>query len=196
MDTLMPLAFFAFVTSITPGPNNIMLTSSGLRFGFVRTIPHIFGVTVGFCLLLAVCAAGIGSLLLAVPSFEIVLKVVGSAYLLWLAWKLRSMSFSDKPDSSAKPMSFVAALMFQFVNPKAWVMAITGVSAFLPAITPVSLAVLVFCLVFAAVNMPCVSIWAGAGAGLRRLLQQPKWQRAFCTLMVILTVYSALSIWK
>jgi hypothetical protein len=126
MESLLPLALFAFVASITPGPNNIMLTSSGLVFGFARTIPHMLGVTVGFGVVLALCAAGIGSVIVAVPAIHLGLKILGSGYLLYLAWQLRKMAFKQDGDASAKPMSFIGAAAFQFANPKAWVMAITG----------------------------------------------------------------------
>ena len=195
LQTLLPLAIFAFVSSITPGPNNIMLTSSGIRFGFLRSIPHMLGITFGFGVLLAMCAAGIGSLLMAVPQMHLLLKVIGSAYLLYLAWQLRAMAFNERNDGDAHPMTLYGAALFQFANPKAWIMAITGASAFLPLIQPVWLAVTVFCLVFCTVNLPCISVWAGTGAVLRRYLSEPKWQRLFCVVMVILTVYSAISIW-
>jgi threonine/homoserine/homoserine lactone efflux protein len=195
MQSLMPLALFAFVSSITPGPNNIMLTSSGLLFGFARSIPHMLGITVGFGALLALCAAGIGSLLVAMPALQVTLKIVGSGYLLFLAWQLRRMAFRQVEGGAREPMSFMAAAVFQFVNPKAWVMAITGASAFLPLLQPQAVAVAVFCLVFCAVNLPCISVWAGTGAALRRHLAQRKWQRIFCAVMVSLTVYSALGIW-
>jgi threonine/homoserine/homoserine lactone efflux protein len=195
MESLLPLALFAFVSSITPGPNNIMLTSSGILFGFVRSIPHMLGVTIGFGVLLALCAAGIGSLILAVPSIHLILKILGSGYLLYLAWQLRSMRFKQTGTGSAKPMSFFGAAMFQFANPKAWVMAVTGASAFLPLIQPVWFAIALFCLVFCTVNLPCISVWTGTGAALRRYLAQPKWQRIFSAIMVLLTVYSAIAIW-
>lgn len=195
MEALFPLALFAFVSSITPGPNNIMLTSSGVLFGFVRSIPHMLGVTLGFGVLLALSAAGIGSLLLVLPSIHVLLKTLGSGYLLYLAWKLRRISISQDAAASSKPMSFIGAALFQFVNPKAWVMAISGSSAFLPPIQPVAMSILIFCLVFCAVNLPCVSLWAGAGAALRRYLAEPRWQRKFCVVMVLLTAYSALAIW-
>lgn len=194
MESLLPLATFAFVSSITPGPNNIMLTSSGILFGFVRSIPHMLGITFGFGVLLLLCAAGIGTLVLAVPEMHVVLKVLGSAYLLYLAWQLRSMAIGQAR-ASARPMSFAGAALFQFANPKAWVMAVTGVSAFLPLVQPVWLAIALFCLVFCAINLPCVSVWAGAGAALRRHLGKPAWQRVFCGMMVLLTVYSAVAIW-
>ncbi|RJG05415.1 LysE family translocator [Noviherbaspirillum cavernae] len=195
METLLPLALFAFVSSITPGPNNIMLTSSGILFGFVRSIPHMLGITVGFGVMLALCATGIGGLILAVPAIQVILKVLGSGYLLYLAWQLRRMAFRQDDSGRAKPMSFLGAAAFQFANPKAWVMAVTGVSAFLPAMQPVWFAITMFCLVFCAINLPCVGVWAGTGAALRRHLAQPKWQQVFCIVMVSLTVYSAVAIW-
>ncbi|MBV8634804.1 MAG: LysE family translocator [Burkholderiaceae bacterium] len=194
LSTLFPLALFAFVSSITPGPNNIMLTSSGILFGFLRTIPHMLGITFGFGVLLALCAAGVGQLVLAAPAAHLGLKVGGSAYLVWLAWQLRSMAFTQR-EAGAQPMSLFGAALFQFANPKAWVMAVTGASAFLPVMQPLWFAVAVFCLVFCVVNLPCISVWAGAGAVLRRYLAQPKWQRLFCTVMVLLTLYSAAAIW-
>ncbi|MBB3211705.1 threonine/homoserine/homoserine lactone efflux protein [Herbaspirillum sp. Sphag1AN] len=195
MEFLWPLATYAFVSSITPGPNNIMLTSSGIWFGFIRSIPHMLGITCGFAVLLAICAAGIGSLVMAVPAAHVVLKVGGSGYLLYLAWQLRSMGAVSEAPVAAKPMSFTAAAMFQFANPKAWMMAITGAAAFLPSMRPTWLAIAVYCLVFSVVNLPCVSVWAGAGSLLRRFLTQALWRKLFSAVMVLLTIYAALSIW-
>eukprot|EP01037_Dinobryon_pediforme_P034134 gene34134-39919_t len=100
MELLWPLATFAFVTSITPGPNNIMLTSSGIWFGFLRSVPHMLGITCGFAVLLAICAAGIGSLVMALPVVHVLLKVMGSLYLLYLAWKLSSMGVGKTVDAA------------------------------------------------------------------------------------------------
>jgi threonine/homoserine/homoserine lactone efflux protein len=195
LETLLPLAVFAFVSSITPGPNNIMLTSSGIMFGFNRTVPHMLGVTFGFGVMLVLCAAGIGGLVLALPSIHVILKTLGSAYLLYLAWKLRHMSFKSEVGNNHRPMTFFGAAVFQAANPKAWIMAITSASAFLPPLQPIWLSIAVYCLVYCIINLPCVSVWAGAGSVLRRYLAQPLWQRVFCTVMVLLTIYSAVSIW-
>lgn len=195
MEPLLPLALFAFVASITPGPNNLMLTSSGLIFGFMRSIPHMLGTTAGFGVLLALCAAGIGSVVMAVPTIHVALKILGSGYLLYLAWQMRKMAFRQDEHASGKPMSFMGAAAFQFANPKAWVMAITGASAFLPLVQPVGFAIALFCMVFCVINLPCIGVWTGTGAALRRYLEQPKWQRVFCVVMVLLTVYSAVAIW-
>lgn len=195
MNAMLPLAMFALVSSITPGPNNIMLTSSGIWFGFLRSIPHMLGVTCGMIVLLSICAAGIGGLVIAVPGIQFVLKVMGSGYLLYLAWKLRHMQFSQGARGDDRPMSFAAAVLFQFANPKAWIMAITGASAFLPVTEPVWLAIFQYCLVFSVVNLPCIGVWAGTGAFLRRYLSQPGWRTGFSVVMVALTIYSALAIW-
>jgi threonine/homoserine/homoserine lactone efflux protein len=198
MEILLPLAplmSFAFVSSITPGPNNIMLTSSGIWFGFRRSIPHMLGITIGFGVLLAICAAGIGTLVMAVPAMQMVLKSAGSAYLLYLAWQMRAMRFDRDLTQTHQPLGFMGAAAFQFCNPKAWIMAITGGAAFLPPLAPAALAIAVYCLVFCAVNLPCISLWAGAGALLRRYLANPLWRKVFCGVMVLLTVYSALAVW-
>ncbi|MES2932067.1 MAG: LysE family translocator [Pseudomonadota bacterium] len=195
MQSLLPLAMFAFVLSITPGPNNIMLTSSGIVFGFVRSIPHILGISVGGGILLVLCAAGIGSLILALPSAHLMLKVIGSSYLVYLAWQLRRMTFKQAAVEQGTPMPFWGAVLFQFVNPKVWMMGITGAAAFLPAMQPVWLAIGIFTLVFCAVNLPCISLWACIGATLRRYLTQALWQNLFKTLMILATLYSALAVW-
>lgn len=195
MQSLIPLALFAFVSSITPGPNNIMLASSGLRFGFARSIPHVLGVSLGFAAMLAACALGVGGIILALPWLHVVLKLAGSGYLLYLAWQLRDLSLKPGVTAGQRPMTLLGAAVFQFANPKAWLMAITGVAAFMPAMPSVALAILLFCLVFSGVNLPCVSLWAATGAGLRRYLDQPRWQRLFCAVMVGLTLYSAMAIW-
>jgi threonine/homoserine/homoserine lactone efflux protein len=181
--------------TITPGPNNVMLTSSGLMFGFKRSIPHMLGITAGCAIMFALCAVGVGTAFTALPQAEIVLKTVGSAYLLYLAWKLRRISVADDGAETGKPMTFLGATAFQFVNPKAWIMAVSGAAGFLPKLQPFSLAVAVFCVVYCSVGLPCISVWAGAGAALRRYLKQRVWRTAFCAVMVLLTLYSALAVW-
>lgn len=191
---LFPIATFAFVTSITPGPNNIMLASSGVRFGFTRTFPHLFGVVAGFALLTALCGLGIGALLIAVPAIELLLKIAGTAYLLYFAWQLRN-SVVSSAEVDGEPMSFGAAVLFQFANPKAWMMAVTGAAAFMPDLQPYWVSVLLLVALFAGINLPCTASWALLGSLLRRFLHDPAWQRAFNGCMVLLTIYSAAAIW-
>jgi threonine/homoserine/homoserine lactone efflux protein len=192
---LLPLATFAFVTSITPGPNNIMLASSGINFGFMRTVPHIFGVAIGFGALVALCAIGVGALIVAVPAAYFALKVFGTLYLLFFAWQLRAMTIGSTVVATAAPMSFAAAALFQLINPKAWVMAITGAALFTPNLQPYWLAVALLCAIFAGVNLPCIAAWTLLGALLRRFLVDPLRKRLFSGLLVLLTIYSAAAIW-
>lgn len=191
----VPIATFAFVTSITPGPNNIMLASSGVNFGFARTVPHILGVAVGFGALAMLCALGIGAFILALPAAYLALKIIGSAYLLFFAWQLRAISLDANAATTAAPMSFGAASLFQFANPKAWVMAVTGAVAFMPTAPPLVPAALLLSGIFVGVNLPCIATWAALGAWLRRFLTDPRRRQLLSAVLVLLTIYSAVAIW-
>ncbi|MBX9451341.1 MAG: LysE family translocator [Neoaquamicrobium sediminum] len=177
-DLLLALVVFAFVTSITPGPNNFMLLASGVNFGFRRTIPHMLGIGGGFLSLLLGVGFGLGALLTAYPSLHLALKLAGGAYLLYLAWRIAmSRSLSEKDGKAARPMTFLEAAAFQWVNPKAWVMAVTAMAVYSDPAAPF-LSVLVVALAFALVNLPSVSTWAGFGMALRGFLADPvrlKW---------------------
>ncbi len=197
METLLALASFIFVASITPGPNNLMLAASGVGFGLQRTIPHMLGVCVGFAVLVLACGLGVGALLMQTPGAAIALKVVGSGYLVYLAWVLRgNLAAAADNDRSARtrPMSFSAAVAFQFVNPKAWLIGITAAS-FLPALGGDWAALGVFFLVVCTVNFPCITSWAVLGSTIRSQIRNPVWQRRFSGLMVVLTLYAAVMIW-
>ncbi len=177
-DVFVALLVFAFVTSITPGPNNFMLMASGVNFGFRRTIPHMLGIGAGFLSLLLGVGFGLGAVLTAYPSLHVALKIAGGAYLLYLAWRIAaSRSMSNGADASARPMSFLEAAAFQWVNPKAWVMAVTAMAIYTSPEAPFLSVVLVAC-AFALVNLPSVSTWAGFGVALRGFLSDPvrlKW---------------------
>jgi threonine/homoserine/homoserine lactone efflux protein len=177
-DAFAALLVFAFVSSITPGPNNLMLLASGVNFGFVRTIPHMLGIGAGFLSLLLGVGLGLGAVLTAFPQLHFALKIAGGAYLLYLAWKIAmSRSMAEKGEGGAKPMSFLAAAAFQWVNPKAWVMAVTAMAVYTNTERPFFSMILV-AVAFAAVNLPSVSTWAGFGVALRGFLSDPirlKW---------------------
>ena len=144
LDIFLALAAFATVTAFTPGPNNIMVTASGVNFGFTRTLPHILGITLGFVVLLLGCAAGLGAIFAAYPPLQIVLKVAGALYMLWLAWKVATSAPSPaEPDEVARPLSFWQAALFQWVNPKAVVIALSAIAIYVrPANWQVDLVVL------------------------------------------------------
>ncbi|MGO6927534.1 LysE family translocator [Rhizobium ruizarguesonis] len=185
LDTFLALVLFAFTTSITPGPNNMMLFASGVNFGFRRTIPHMFGIGVGL---------GLGALLHTVPMVYTALKFAGGAYLVWIAWKIASSRSLSEGRSGVEPMSFFAAAAFQWVNPKAWVMAVTAMATYTnPQLYLVS--VLIVGLAFAAVNVPSVSTWAGFGSALREWLSDPvrlKWFNISMATLLVLSLWPML----
>jgi len=176
-EAFLALLVYAFVTSVTPGPNNFMLLASGVNFGFARTIPHMLGISAGFFSLLLAVGFGLGAVLTALPSLHIALKVAGGAYLLYLAWRVAMSRTLSSGESKARPMSFFEATAFQWVNPKAWVMAVTAMAVYTNPLRPF-LSVLIICGAFTLVNLPSVSVWAGFGTALRGFLSDPvrlKW---------------------
>jgi threonine/homoserine/homoserine lactone efflux protein len=192
--TFIALFGFAFATSITPGPNNMMLFASGVNFGFRRTIPHMLGIGAGFFTLLVAVGLGLGALLEASPMLHTTIKVLGGAYLIWIAWKIGNTHELGEAKSSAKPMTFLNAAVFQWVNPKAWVMAIGGMAAYADP-NNVTWSVLLVASVFAVVNVPCVSTWAGFGSVLREWLSVPprlKWFNISMALLLVLSLWPML----
>ncbi|OHV78075.1 LysE family translocator [Ensifer sp. LCM 4579] len=188
-DTLLALFLFAFTTSITPGPNNTMLFASGVNFGFVRTIPHMLGIGSGFFALLIAVGLGLGALLHSVPLLYTVLKIAGGAYLVWIAWKIGSSRAIGEGRTGAAPMTFLQAAAFQWVNPKAWVMAVSAMATYTTSDSYL-FSVLVVGLVFALVNVPSVSTWAGFGRVLRHWLSEPVRLKWFNITMAVLLVIS------
>jgi len=183
------LVAFAFVSSITPGPNNLMLMTSGVNFGFARTIPHMLGVSCGFTLMIVLVGAGLAKVFELYPIAHTVLKYASCAYLLYLAWKIATSAApgEKKLADKSRPMTFIEAALFQWVNPKAWTMALTAVSAYtLPADPIVSL--LVVAAVFGAINLPTVGSWTLLGTQLRGLLSDPKRLRIFNVTMALILV--------
>jgi len=187
---LLPLGLFAVVTSVTPGPNNILLTASGANFGFRRSVPHMLGISAAFFSLLVVCGLGVGALILAEPPLHNALKIAGAGYLLWLAWQLARAGGSASMDR-ARPMRFHEAALFQYVNPKAWMMAVGAIAAFTTPGGNYTLEMALIAVVFTLINLPCVSLWTLFGLGLGRLLHDGGRRRIFNFAMAALTVASA-----
>jgi threonine/homoserine/homoserine lactone efflux protein len=182
---------FAFVSSITPGPNNVMLWASGLNFGFRRTVRHIAGVNLGFVSLLMATALGLGVLFREVGWLSPTLRILGSVYLVYLAYRI-STAGQTQGASSARPMNFVEAVAFQYVNPKAWVMGITAAGAFLPTDAGTGRSTFVFGLVFGLVNLPCIVAWAAAGSTIGRFLENDRTRRVINLVLaglLLFTVY-------
>lgn len=188
-DTLIALILFAFTTSITPGPNNMMLLASGVNFGFRRTVPHMLGIGAGFLSLLLATGFGLGTLLHSVPVLYTALKFAGGAYLLWIAWKIATSRTLSEGRTTAAPMTFTQAAIFQWVNPKAWIMAVTAMATYTDE-TNYGLSIAVVSLVFTLINVPSVSTWAGFGSALRDWLSHPLRLKWFNITMACLLVFS------
>jgi threonine/homoserine/homoserine lactone efflux protein len=194
-ELLLALTSYAIVMSITPGPNNLMLLTSGVNFGFQRTIPHMLGILCGYVVLLLLVGLGIGQLLRANPEIYRALKYASLAYMAWLAWRIAQSGPISPTGSGAegKPLSFLEAALFQWLNPKGWAAALTATTAFtlpdnfLPS-------VLIVVAVFAVVNVPSATTWTAFGIALRGALQEPRQIRVFNILMALLLMASIVPI--
>ncbi len=173
-DVILALIGFAAISSITPGPNNLMLMASGANFGLVRTVPHMLGVSFGFVFMVVLVGAGLVQVFDAFPVTYTVLKVVSVTYLLYLAWKIAS---NRKPlrgaQASGKAMTFLQAAAFQWVNPKAWTMALTALGVYAPP-SPTLMNILVVAGVFGLTNFPAITTWVLMGQQLSRFLNTPR----------------------
>jgi threonine/homoserine/homoserine lactone efflux protein len=189
-EILLALLGFAFVTSVTPGPNNMMLLASGVNFGLRRTVPHMLGISLGHALMVFLLGLGVAGAIRAVPHAGTVLKALSVAYMLWLAWKIAHAAAPGEGKAGGRPFTFLQAAAFQWVNPKAWAMALGAVAAYAPSGSVGAVAMIA--VVFASVNLPSVTLWAAAGQGIRRWLEGPGRLQAFNWTMAVLLV---LSLW-
>ncbi|WP_417309604.1 LysE family translocator [Devosia sp.] len=193
MDSAALLAFLAAAVPsfFTPGPNNLMLMASGARFGITRTLPHMFGIVFGFPLMVFVVGLGLGEVFTAFPWLKTVLKFVAAAYFLWLAWHLIGIKIGDV-DAKSRPLRFIQAALFQWVNPKAWAMA---VSFTVLMVVPgdgklVSLAMLTIACVL--VGSVSAIAWLAGGSGIKALLERTGGERyvgyVLAALMVVAVI--------
>ena len=178
-EFLVPFTLFAIAGSVSPGPNNLMLTASGANFGFRRTLPHILGVCIGFPLMVAAIGIGLGRVFEEVPAVHSALKVAGSAYLLWLAWRIASAGAAEPGDAGARPLSFLEAAAFQWINPKAWIMATGAISTFTLAGEAMLPQVLTIAAIFTVISVPSATVWTLLGLGIARLMKSPPGLRLF-----------------
>ncbi len=181
---------FAVAAAFTPGPNNTMLLASGLNFGFRRTIPHVLGIVVGCGIVMLVAGFGLGAVFATYPLVYTILKYVGAAYLLYLAYRIVIAGGVEGTDEKkGKPLSFIGAALFQWVNVKGLVAAISGVTIY-SAIAPYPYNVLLLALIFGLVTLAATTAWALFGVGLRRVLSTPRAVRVFNAIMAALLVAS------
>jgi threonine/homoserine/homoserine lactone efflux protein len=186
------MAVFAFVTSVTPGPNNMMLLTSGVNFGVRATLPHALGISCGHFIMLMAVGLGLGELFIRVPAAYSAMRVVGMSYMLYLAWgivKSGAPSAQEGASQGAKPLGFWGAAAFQWVNPKAWVMTLGFFSNYLPQQASLVL-IAMTSLLFSLVNFPSIGVWAVMGARMGHYLQVDLYRRAFNWTMAVLLVAS------
>ena len=188
-EFLTALSIFAFVASITPGPNNLMLMASGANFGYLRTLPHMAGVVVGFTTMLFLVGIGLIKIFDTVPASYLVLKVVSVVYLVYLAWKIATAAAPGEASAEGgRPFTFLQAALFQWVNPKAWTIGLTAITVYAP--TRSLGAILILMIVFTAVTVPSISLWTLVGQQLRSLLTNKLRLRVFNGLMAALLIAS------
>ena len=188
--TLDPLYAFVFAGLFSPGPNVILLTASGARFGFQRTIPHVLGVAVGVGITSGLTGLGLGALLLAQPRLEFALKLVAASWILWMAWKLFSAQRGPQAEGRDRPFSFIEAVLFQWVNPKVWAIALAASSGYSLGLSPMQEATRL-ATAFSGINLGVCLFWSFAGSLLAYLLANPVAWRVFMRIMAALLAASA-----
>ncbi|MEL6504347.1 MAG: LysE family translocator [Pseudomonadota bacterium] len=189
LTTFTALLVFSFVSSATPGPNNIMLFASGVNFGLRRTWPHACGISIGFGVLLACIGFGLGYVLQSAPILFTAIKIGGGLYMLYLAWRIANAGPIQSGERTARPMTFMEAALFQWVNPKAWVMGLVAMATY-TAEGNYALNVLIVVFAFCVINFPSVTLWAGFGTAMREFLRDPRKLRIFNIAMALSLIIS------
>ena len=187
------LAIFYFTMFFTPGPNNAMLTASGMKFGFIKTFPHLIGISLGHVLQIGLTCFGLANLFLIYPQVQLYMKILCFLYLLYLGWKMIG-SFSSIQKKTGRPLKFYEASLFQFINPKAWSIAITVASGFFPSKEHIFTGVLFVTVTAAVINLPTCSLWALFGSGLRKFVNNEKTKKIIEYLLAVLLVLTGLFI--
>lgn len=191
-ESLLPFILFALSATLTPGPNNVMLLASGANFGLRATGPHMLGISLGFPFMVFAVGLGLGAVFEQLPILHEILRWAGSAYLVWLAWKIATAAGMGKAESRGRPFTFLQAAGFQWVNPKAWIMAVSAFSVYsTPEAEPLFQALL-FGAVFCAISFPSCGFWTAFGSVIGRLLKSGRALRAFNGVMAALLAGSIL----
>ncbi len=191
-EVLLSLAIFAFVSSVTPGPNNLMVLASGANFGFRRTVPHMAGITAGFLIMLMLVGLGLAQVFVSYPVLKTALRVISVVYMLYLAWKIATAAAPVEGLQKKHPMTFMQAVIFQWVNPKAWAMGLTAMTVYAPSQEIRVIGIVA--LTFGVVNLPSVCSWAYLGQKMQIILTNPTRLRMFNICMALLLVGSLYSV--
>lgn len=191
-EILGPLVTFAVATSVTPGPNNIMVTASGANYGFARTLPHMLGIAIGFPVMVVAVGLGLSRVFETWPAIHAVLRYAGAAYLLYLAYHIATAARAreDQGTPSGRPLTFLQAALFQWVNPKGWTMAVGALTAYTTVGGDLLRETLLVAHVFGLIGLPSVALWAGLGVAIGRLLRTRWALRTFNVAMALLLVAS------
>ncbi|POZ61677.1 LysE family translocator [Chromobacterium alticapitis] len=189
---LLALVTYLLVMSITPGPNNLVLASSGVNFGFSRTLPSLLGMTLGLSLQIGLLTVFLGEVMATMASLQLYLAVAGCGYLLWLSWGMARAGGAKNVEAGARPMGFLGGLMFNWLNPKVWLMGFNLVMVFLPAHMNPWRAAALFALITFVTSLPCIAAWAGSGVAIRRFLDSPARLRLFNFAMAAALALTAL----
>ena len=194
MKDLPALVLFALVSSGTPGPNNVLLWASGLQFGFRATVPQVLGTSAGIGILALAVAAGLGVVVTGLPEVKLAFKLVGSLYLLYLAYRLAGGAAIQRAQI-VRPLRFHEAAAFQFLNPKAWLFALAALSTFRPDDLPIAIGSAAVILTMIVVVLPTAALWAAGGSALHRLTASQRAQRALNIALGLLLALSIAFIW-
>ena len=187
------LATFYFTMFFTPGPNNAMLTASGMKFGFVRTLPHLIGIPLGHIFQIGLTCFGLAKIFTVYPQIQFYMKFLCFAYLLYLGWQMIG-SFSVIKKESGRPLKFYEASLFQFINPKAWSIAITVASGFFPTEENIFIGIAFVTLTAAIICFPTISLWALFGSGLRAFVNKEKTKKIIEYILALLLVLTGIFI--
>tara|TARA_B100001093_G_scaffold278351_1_gene266060 strand:+ start:2473 stop:3072 length:600 start_codon:yes stop_codon:yes gene_type:complete len=187
------LATFYFTMFFTPGPNNAMLTASGMKFGFVRTLPHTIGIPLGHIVQIGLTCFGFANLFLIYPQIQFYMKILCFLYLLYLSWNMIG-SFSLIQKETGRPLKLYEASLFQFINPKAWSIAITVASGFFPSEENIFIGVIFVTITAAVICFPTISLWVLFGSGLRKFIKNEKTKKIIEYLLALLLVLTGLFI--
>lgn len=194
MDYFLAVALFAISSSVTPGPNNIMVMTSGVNFGVQKSLPLLLGICIGFSLMLLVVGFGFAQLFTHYPMLHFIIKCIGVGYLLYLAWLIAKSSSELKSDTQTKPFSFIKGALFQWVNAKAWIVATGAIAAFTSSGGDLVSQQMIISLTFFFVSFPCVGVWLLFGSLLQNALNSAAQRRVFNLSMAGLLVLSVLPV--
>jgi len=187
------LIVYYFIMFATPGPNNAMLTASGMKFGYLRTLPHIIGIPLGHFIQITLVCYGLGNVFIKFPQIQFYMKFLCFVYLLYLSWKmLGSISVTKK--ETGRPLKFYEASLFQFINPKAWTVAIAAVSGFFPSDENFFVATMFLAVTAPFVCIPSISLWALFGNSLRNFVSNTKTKKIIEYILAILLILTGVFI--